>query len=293
MRSEEAILDADLLRAFAVFAETMSFTRAARLVHLSQPALFERVQRLAERLDAPLYERHGRVLRLTEAGRRVAAFARDELARAGAFLSELRGERETGSVTLAAGEGTYLYLLGPALKRFASSGHALRLLTLGAADAIEAVRSGAADLAVTIADLVPPQLVAEDVRRVRLCAALPARHRLARSPRVRLEDLSSERLVLAPSGRLYRDLVARFLAKGGAELQPPLEADGWPLMLAFVQAGLGVAVVNGSCVPPRGVVLRPLPELGTVTYRLLRRRGTDLAPPVLVLARAVRELAGR
>jgi DNA-binding transcriptional LysR family regulator len=80
-----------------------------------------------------------------------------------------------------------------------------------------------------------------------------------------------------------RDLVTRFVSMGGGTVCGPLEADGWPLMLHLVGANLGVAIVNGCCTPPPGVVLRPVPELGSVVYRLLWRRGQRLSAPAQAL----------
>jgi DNA-binding transcriptional LysR family regulator len=278
MSSAAPILDGELLRAFAAFADTLNFTRAARHVGLSQPALFERVKRLSDELGAPLYERVGKQLQLTERGERVAAHARDTLARAEAFARELRGEPAREAVTLAAGEGAFLYLLGPALTTIADEGVTLRLLTLGAQSACEAVRAGDAQLAVGVLDLVPPGLVSRDVVRTQQCIALPRRHPLARRRTLRVADLAGQRLVLPPAGRSHRDFVGRAIAQHGHEVTLPIEADGWPLMLQFVALGLGLAVVNGICAPPTGVVLRPVPELGTVCYRLVTRRGGELSP---------------
>ena len=280
--SPAPILDAELLRAFVAFAAERNFTKAAKRVALSQPALFERIHKLTERVGRPLYARDGRSLVLTPAGLQLAAFARDELTRARAFVDALNGtERET--LTLAAGEGAWLYLLAPAVRAFTAeaargSGTALRVLTLGGPAALEAVISGAATFAVGVFDLVPRGLVARDIVTTPLVAALPRRHRLSRRRTLRLKDLASETLILAPAGQRHRDLVGRAVASAGGSGAPPIEADGWPLMLAFVAAGLGVAVVNGICAPPAGVVLRPVTELGTVTYRLLHRRETSGGP---------------
>ena len=287
MPSAAPILDGELLRAFAAFADTRSFTQAARRVGLSQPALFERVRRLSDEIGAPLYERSGKELRLTERGLKVAAHARDALARAEAFAREIRGEPAREVVTLAAGEGAFLYLLGPALARFAGEAAGLRLLTLGAASACEAVRAGDAHLGVGVLDLVPAGLTARDVRRTPLCVAMPARHRLARRRTLALADIAGERLILPPAGRTHRDLVGRAIARLGHEVAPPVEADGWPLMLQFAALGLGLAVVNGICTPSRGVVLRPVPELGTVCYRLVTRRGVELPPAAERLAAGI------
>lgn len=294
MQSVTPILDGELLRAFASFAETLNFTHAAKRVGLSQPALFERVQRLAALVGgAPLHERVGRRIQLTERGQRVAAHARDTLARADAFARDLAGEPAHETVTLAAGEGAFLYLLGPAIARFAAPGVSLRLLTLGAPAACEAVRVGDAHLAVGVIDLVPAGLVARDIQRTPLAVALSAKHPLARRRSLRLADVAGERLILPPEGRSHRDFVGRAIAKLGHDVAPPIEADGWPLMLQFAALGLGVAVVNGICAAPRGVVLRPVPELGSVCYRLVTRRGAEPTPAATRLADRILELRAR
>ncbi len=294
--SAQPILDGELLRAFAAFAAARNFTHAAARVGLSQPALFERVRRLQEQLGVTLYEREGRALQLTEAGVRVAAFAREQLARARGFTGELTGAPSEERVTLAAGEGAYLYLLGPALRAFtgrarrvtkrgvkdmsdqtsppsaAAPACELRVRTLGGPSALEAVREGEVTLAVGVFDLVPRGLLAREILKTPLCAALPRSHPLARRRRVPLRALAEQRLILAPEGQRHRAVISRAVASLGVAPAPPVEADGWPLMLSFAAAGLGVAIVNGICTPPRGVVLRPIPELGSVTYRLLSRR---------------------
>lgn len=295
MSSAVPILDGELLRAFAAFAEALNFTHAARTVGLSQPALFERIQRLSELVGAALYEREGKQLRLTEAGARVCAFAREELARAHAFAQALHGETRREAVVLAAGEGAYLYLVGPALRGFAGArtDASLRLLTRGARDAVAAVREGAAHLGVAVLDLVPEDVIARDVVTTPLCVAVASTHRLARRRTVRLADLAGERLILTPAGQSHRDIVGRALAGVPAAAEPPIEADGWPLMIQFARLGLGVAIVNGICELPRGVVARPLRELGSVTYRVFWRRGGSLAPAAGELRERLLALAGR
>lgn len=288
-----AVLDAHLLRAFVAFAHERNFTRAARLVGLSQPALFERVQKLAEHTGVALYERQGRGLVLTKAGVDLAAFARDELARAAAFVDRLHGHEQT-TLTLAAGEGSWLYLLAPAVRAFlrdpAARSAELRALSLGGPAALDAVAAGAATFAVGVFDLVPAGMVAHNVVTTSTMAALSRQHRLARRHTLRLKDLAGERLILAPPGQRHRDVIGRAVASAGGGGTPPIEADGWPLMLSFAAANLGVAVVNGICAPPAGVVLRPLKELGTVQYRVVHRRAASTGPAFDALLAAIQAL---
>ena len=293
--SAEPIVDGALLRAFAAFAEERNFTRAARRLGLSQPALFERVARLASLLEVPLYRREGRSLVLTEQGVRLAAHARESHERALALVRELRGLTVADTVTLAAGEGSYLFLVGPALTRFTTEGGRLRPLTLGARDACAAVLSGVAHLGVCAMDLLPAGLTSVELLRTPLCLAMPATHPLAARRKIAISALAGERLILSPSGQLHREFVGRALSRLAPEqLGPdPIEADGWPLMLRFVQLGLGVAVVNGICTLPNGTVSRPVPEMGTITYRLVRRQEARLSASGERLAALLSELGAR
>src|SRR5262245_25578489 len=81
------------LEAFVAFAERMSFTHAARDLHISQPALHVQIARLADALGAPLYRRQGRALILTAEGRETLRFAREMRERA----AELRDRVRTGA----------------------------------------------------------------------------------------------------------------------------------------------------------------------------------------------------
>lgn len=281
------MIDTAHLQAFAVFARTLNFTATAKELALSQPAVFGRVQLLGQRLGRELYRREGRGLVLTEDGERVARFAREQEERWREFSAELSGAVHPEVVRLAAGEGSYLFVLGAALSAFRRESKArLELLTLGAKDTVGAVVRGEAQLGVAVLDVLPRGIEAEPLLTTPLCAALPARHPLARRPKLSLADLRGERWVVTPEGQTHRELLSRALGRDGAMLESPLEADGWPLMLKFVELGLGVAVVNG-CASWPGVVLRPIPELGRVTYRLVRRRGVKRTAAAEALARLI------
>ena len=288
------MIETELLRSFIAFAEVRNFTRAARRLGVSQPALFERVQKLAVHLGLTLYERSGRDLVLTADGTRVLAFARDVELRFRDFASELEGTPAPRTVTLAAGEGSYLYLLGPAIKAFAKESSAvLQLLTKSSKGTIESLHCGDAQLGVAVLDVVPRGINAVDLVQTPLCVAMPKSHALADKRSLTLGDLRRDRLILTPDGQLHRDLVSRAFARSGEVPDAFLEADGWPLMLKFVQLGLGIAIVNGICELPVGVVMRPLAELGTVTYRLLQRRGAKLGADAELLAARIRTSQAR
>ena len=92
----------------------------------------------------------------------------------------------------------------------------------------------------------------------------------------------TKRIALTPEGQMHRDHVSRALARTGAAPASVIEADGWPLMLGFVSRGLGIAVVNGTCTPPRGAVLEDR------TGRCVAARGSQRSRRTGVPARCQR-----
>ncbi len=263
----------DALHAFAEFADLCNFTRAARRLHISQPALHTKVANLAAVLGMPLYQRHGRDIQITDAGRRVQRFAREIAGAAADFQAELSGNRDTAPVVLAAGEGSYLYLLGAGLRTYRTRiRHPLRLVSAPAAAAVEAVTSGRAHLGVGALERVPRQLAVEPLTRVGQVLAVPARHPLALDRPARLRELADARLIVPPPGRPHREVVAHALQGAGIPWTVEIEAEGWELMLHFVKLGMGVAIVNACCRLPSGVVARPIPELPSVQFHLFHSR---------------------
>jgi DNA-binding transcriptional LysR family regulator len=270
-------VDLDLLRAFVTFAELGSLTAAARALHVSQPTLHGQLARLAATLRVPLYRRVGRGVQLTPEGARVLAFARETERRVGDLGAELRGATDRQPVILAAGQGGFLHLLGPAIRRFHESSSApLRLLTRTGPEAIEALRHGETHLAVAAVGTVPDGVASDLLARIGARLLVPRRHPLARKRTIRLSDLEGERLIVPPPGAPHREVLSRALEAKGVKWELAVETQGWELFAHFVRLGLGLAVVNAFSRTPPGVYSRPMTELPSVTYRLLRRASSRL-----------------
>ncbi len=266
----------DWLQAFLAFSESMNFTHAAEGLHISQPALHVKISKLSDWLGQPLYRKLGRNLVLTPAGERVAAYAREERERSLAFVEELRTGIGRAPVMLCAGTGAYLYLLGPAISQFSGQGDwPLRLITGDRDRTLQLLMSGEAHLGVTALDAVPEGIAAEDLVAVEQVLALPRDHRLARRRKLRLADLQDQALVVPPQDRPHRVMLNQMLADAGVSWRVAVEAGGWELMLHFVGLGIGLAIVNGCCRLPPGLIAKPLEALPRVRYQVLRRAGSQ------------------
>ncbi|WP_433161617.1 LysR substrate-binding domain-containing protein [Kribbella sp. CA-247076] len=263
-------LVAEDLAAFAVFAEHRNFTRAAEELHVSQPALHTRIRKLEARLGKPLYTKHGRLLRLTDAGERLAAFANETRDRAADFLGSLDAAPPRPLV-LIAGSGSYLYLLGDPLRRYLARDRELRLRTGDAGETLRAVREGAADLGVTALTVPPDDLECTLLAQYPQTLITRADHRLADRRSVRLKDLEDEALVVPPKGRPHRQQLERSMLDQGLRWSVAVEAEGWELLVHFVRLGVGPAVVNGSVRVTSAVRRIPVKDLPPVRYYVVTR----------------------
>jgi DNA-binding transcriptional LysR family regulator len=264
----------DWLQAFLTFSQSMNFTRAAEMLNISQPALHVKIGKLAEWLGQPLYRKEGRNLVLTPIGERVSAYAREEQERFAAFMDELCGGMHCQPAALCAGSGAYLYLLGPAISQFTEcAAYPLKLLTGDRDHTLKLVATGLADLGVTVLDEMPSGIAAEPLTEVDQILVMPRDHPLAKRRRIRLADLHDQALIVPPRNRPHRIMVSHMLMSAGVSWRVAVEANGWDLMLHFARLGVGLAIVNGCCRVPRGLVTRPLPDLPKIRYQIVTRIG--------------------
>lgn len=156
-------LDLNLLRVFCVVADAGSVTAAAGRLYLTQPAVSAALRRLTAAVGAPLFVRRGRSLALTSRGVALRTKAQLHLsALVDAALSPAKFEPKTSERTLRLGvsDAAESWLLPRLLGILAQRAPAMRLVvvpvqfrTVG-----EALASGAVELAVTVADPLPPSV---------------------------------------------------------------------------------------------------------------------------------------
>ena len=108
------------IRYLLAVAEHRNFTRAAEALHVSQPTLSQQIKQLEESLGAPLLDRSGRSVRLTDAGEAYVRFARLALQdlQAGTRAMHDVQDLSRGHLRLAMTPTFTAYLIGPLLARF-------------------------------------------------------------------------------------------------------------------------------------------------------------------------------
>ncbi len=268
------------LRYFVALAETRHFTRAAAHAGVSQPTLSKQIHALEQDLGAPLFHRATGRIELTPAGQALLPRARRILAdveTARFDIDELIGVR-AGRLRLGATPSLCTSLVAPLLHRFrqAHPGVRLHIDENGSRDLVPRLTRGQLDLAFIVGD--DPLLACEPILRedlvVASSAALPP---LSDGP-LPLAALREHPLVMFRTGYDLRDSTVDACRAAGFEPGYAAEGGEMDAVLAFVEAGVGVAVVPSLVLSGRpglrGTPLRP-PGL-TRTIHLAHRR--DIAP---------------
>ncbi|MDU1670993.1 MAG: LysR family transcriptional regulator, partial [Bradyrhizobium sp.] len=192
------------LRIFVAVATREHVTQAARELHLTQSATSAAVAALEARYQTRLFDRVGRRIVLTAAGKAFLVEAKAVLARAAAaetVLDDLAGLKR-GRLALAASQTIAGYWLPAFIHRFHDAHPAITLgLSIGNTEQVAAqVRDGSADLGFVEGDIDDPLLAAQPVAEDEMVLVGPAGHPLCRAASLTVGDLKAARWVLREQG---------------------------------------------------------------------------------------------
>lgn len=284
------------LECFVAIADSGSMAEASRRLHVSQPALSQTMRTLETELGTPLFHRLPRGVRLTAAGDSLLAPARQVLrdfATASDRVKVVRGLRG-GRLDIVALPGLVNNPLAPWLGRYRKHWPTItiRVDQVETPDAVaEAVRSGEAELGLTIDLATTAELETLEVGMQELVAVLPQAF-AERVPEgdvdIALDRLMEFGLIAGRPGTLIRDLAEQSARDRGLDWHPVIEIERREAALGFVRAGAGVAVLpaaSGDLAPGMGLVTLPLRPRRRRTVHLLHRRG-----PLSPAATALRDL---
>jgi LysR family transcriptional regulator, carnitine catabolism transcriptional activator len=235
------------LTAFLTLAEQRSFTRAAALCHLSQPAFSALVRGLEEAMGARLFDRTTRSVELTAEGRVLMEPARRLLRDAETALADVRDHaaRRRGRVAIALLPSLAAGWLPPLLAKFHRQypGIEIDVADVLSDACIERVRAGTADFALASTRTATPELHTEEFCRDNFHLVCPRDHALAKKPggRIELKHLAPYPIVhLARSSSVRQYVEAAIYPM---QLHTMMELDQLSTVAGMVRAGLGITIV--------------------------------------------------
>ena len=235
------------LRAFHSVAAEGSFTRAARLLNVSQPTLSGHVKALEEGYGVELFERRGRSIELTAFGRSLLAVTERYFAledEAGRLLSTARGLLR-GRLNVSADSPFYVVPLLAAFSRRYPS--VTKSLSFGnSRQVLENLKSRTSDVGIVADVETDARMHTVPVYRDRLVVFVNQSHDWAQQRSIRLADLQGETVLLRERGSTTRSLLEVALDARDLHLGDTLELGSREAIREAVAAGLGIGVVNAA-----------------------------------------------
>ena len=256
-------MDLANLSAFIAVAETGSFSLAGERLHLTQPAVSKRIFALEQQLNVRLFDRLGREVGLTEAGRALLPRAYrilgelDDTRRA---LANLNGE-VSGRLTLATSHHIGLHRLPPVLREFTRRHPTVNLdiRFLDSEVAYEEVLQGRAELAViTLAPETRAPLRATPVWEDPLDFVAAPEHPLARNGALTLADVAAHPAVFPGAHTFTHRIVHKLFEAAGLTPQVAMSTNYLETIKMMVSIGLAWSLLPRTMLDDQ-VVRLPLP----------------------------------
>jgi LysR family hydrogen peroxide-inducible transcriptional activator len=221
------------LRSFLRAAELGSFTRAAEALGLSQPAVSQQIGRLEEELGCPVFERLGRRVALTEAGRKLRERAEQIVVLVDDTAGEVRDDGETGRLVVAAIPTIAPFLLPRALTAFREARPLARVEVNEETteELVKACQRGEVDVGVLALPVETRYLETEPLFDEELYLVMPAGHALAGREEVSLDLVKPEPFVMLEEAHCLSGHIRSFCER--RKFQPI--ATGRTSQLATVQ----------------------------------------------------------
>ncbi|MEE1943187.1 LysR family transcriptional regulator [Streptomyces sp. TRM 70361] len=239
---------------FLAVARELSFTRAARDLGYVQSSVTAHVKALETDLGVPLFERLGRRVALTDAGRELRPRARHLVGYAEQTREAVVGAADPhtvrGTLRIAAPESLCAYRLPAVLGALKERFPLLRVVfgPAGRASLVAGLEDGTLDAGFLLEEAVDhPMTVAERMAQEPLRLVARPDHPLAARKQLDTGELAGETLLVIERGCAQRDIIDRELRRAGAR-PATMEFVSVEALKRCAAAGLGIALVPGATV---------------------------------------------
>lgn len=240
------------LRYVCAIAETGSFSRAAERCQVAQPSLSQQVQKLEDDLGTRLFDRLGRSVRITEAGRAFLPHARSILHQMEAARSSVANKSKdvSGSVAVGVIPTIAPYLMPRYTASFAEKypEAKLRIVEETTSVLVENLRSLSIDFAVLALPLRHKDMELMPLLTEPLFAVLPKDHPRAHAKSLSLKDLRGESFVMLRDGHCFRDLSISACSRARVTPRIAFESGQFSSLFGMVAAGVGVSLVPNMAI---------------------------------------------
>lgn len=286
------------LRIFCSVVEHGSYTKAAEMLIMTQPAVSLQVHALERSLQVKLLERVNQQLIVTEAGQALYQCALPMLnaeLEAERVIAELKGAAR-GRLVVAANTTGGMYIVPPLLAVYKERHpDSELLLQIDATDRlIERARQGIIDLGFAAGKIEQPELTVETVGLDTLSLILSTRHPLASQPSLTLDQVAALPFIVPEAISRTRQFIEQAMREHGYTLKIVMHFQGTEPVKKAVESNLGAAIVSSAAVEREiaAGIIRAMPITDLELKRpfvMFYRQGKYFGPLARDFMRYVRE----
>ncbi|MFD2670214.1 selenium metabolism-associated LysR family transcriptional regulator [Marinicrinis sediminis] len=243
------------LHIFYTVAERGSFSSAAQMLHMSQPAVTMQIQSLEDYFGVKLFHRSTKKVVLSEAGKTLMPYAKksmqimkDTEQAMASYTESLKGELQLGA-SLTIGESILPRLLGYFSKQYTHISYKLKVMNT--TQIMEEVLNHQLHIGLVEAEIKHPELTVEPVLNDELMLIVPKGHPLFEQETVTLEEVLRQPFVLREQGSGTRQVIEEVFMEHGVSpetLPVVMELGSTGAVKSAVEAGLGVSILSAASV---------------------------------------------
>jgi LysR family transcriptional regulator, cyn operon transcriptional activator len=251
------------LQYFLAVADTLHFSKAAERLFVTQPTLSHQLAELEAQIGAPLFDRTGKNVRLTQAGEIFRPYAKrslDEIEAGANALAELEG-LQRGELRIGVTQSFVRRLMPPIIGEFLERHPAvhLRVSDLPAIQIERQLSEGLLDLGIAFAPSVLEDTELEPILEDRLLLVVRDDHPLAGKTQVRMAELEGVALVLLSRDYSTRQLVDGYLENAGVKAFISCETNTIELMIGLaLRSGVGTILPESAIQKTEGACILPI-----------------------------------
>ncbi|MDH5368674.1 MAG: LysR family transcriptional regulator [Gammaproteobacteria bacterium] len=235
------------LKVFESVARHLSYTKAAKELYLSQPAVSMQIKQLEECTGIPLLQQIGKKTFLTEAGSEMYHYARSiarELEEARTIMEQLKG-LESGAleITVATTANAFATRMLAMFKQ-KHEGVSISLDVTNREHLLRQLAENEKDIAIMGRPPIDEDLIAESFAENPLVVVAACDHPLASKNKITLKTLQNETFVVREQGSGTRTAMQRFFDEHNMEITSSMAMNENEAIKQAVQAGMGLGIVS-------------------------------------------------